>query len=60
MSYVRQALQMNCDHIHSLHLLALLLSAQNEHQAALEVIEGAVEEYPDHFRLFISFSTHQL
>lgn len=30
-----------------LHLLALLLSANSQHERALEVVDAALEEYPD-------------
>ena len=37
LSHVRTALQRRPDHLSSLHLLALLLTAENRHSAALEV-----------------------
>ena len=36
-AHVRTALQRRPDHLSSLHLLALLLTAENRHSAALEV-----------------------
>ena len=39
-AHVRTALQRRPDHLSSLHLLALLLTAENQHSAALEVRRG--------------------
>ncbi|KAK0132545.1 Tetratricopeptide repeat protein 7B [Merluccius polli] len=46
LAYVRQALQLQGDDVHSLHLLALLLSAQKHYHDALNIIEMALSEYP--------------
>ncbi len=44
---VRGALKLNADDLNSLHLLALLLSAQKQYNEALNVIEVAANQYPD-------------
>ncbi|KAF8793573.1 Tetratricopeptide repeat protein 7B like protein [Argiope bruennichi] len=49
--HAKMALHLRPDHIHSLHLLVLLLSAQKQHAEALQLIEAALEEYPDNFNL---------
>ncbi|XP_041132174.1 tetratricopeptide repeat protein 7B-like isoform X1 [Polyodon spathula] len=51
---VRQALQLQGDDVHSLHLLALLLSAQKHYHDALNIIEMALSEYPEHFILLFT------
>ncbi|XP_043551558.1 tetratricopeptide repeat protein 7A-like isoform X1 [Chiloscyllium plagiosum] len=48
------ALKLRNDDMHSLHLLALLFSAQKHYQRALEVINMAVSEYPENFSLFFT------
>ncbi|XP_052538412.1 tetratricopeptide repeat protein 7A isoform X2 [Tympanuchus pallidicinctus] len=48
--YLQEALQLCKDDMNSLHLLALLFSAQKHYQHALEVINMAVVEYPESFR----------
>ncbi len=47
---MRKALQLCSDHGHSLHLLALLLSAQKQNEEALQLMEAAVAEYPANFK----------
>ncbi|KAK2504476.1 hypothetical protein MC885_001208 [Smutsia gigantea] len=54
LGYVRQALQLQGDDAHSLHLLALLLSAQKHHHDALNIIDMALSEYPENFILLFS------
>ncbi|XP_065610909.1 tetratricopeptide repeat protein 7A isoform X2 [Cyrtonyx montezumae] len=49
MEHLQEALQLCKDDMNSLHLLALLLSAQKHYQHALEVINMAVVEYPESF-----------
>ncbi|KAG1708461.1 Tetratricopeptide repeat protein 7B [Nymphon striatum] len=48
---VKTALNIYTEHIPSLHLLALLLSAQKQHEQALHLIEVALDEYPDDLNL---------
>ena len=36
--------------MHSLHLLALLLSAQKHYHDALNIMEMALSEYPENFK----------
>ncbi|XP_072436711.1 tetratricopeptide repeat protein 7A-like [Chiloscyllium punctatum] len=48
------ALKLRNDDMHSLHLLALLFSAQKHYQRALEVINMAISEYPENFSLFFT------
>ncbi|KAG8183981.1 hypothetical protein JTE90_001514 [Oedothorax gibbosus] len=47
--HVKMALHLRSEHVHSLHLLALLLTAQKQHPEALQLIEAALEEYPNDF-----------
>ncbi|XP_056623382.1 tetratricopeptide repeat protein 7B isoform X1 [Triplophysa dalaica] len=54
LGYVRQALQLQGDDVHSLHLLALLLSAQKHYHDALNIIEMALSEYPENFVLLFT------
>ncbi|XP_023587424.1 tetratricopeptide repeat protein 7B [Trichechus manatus latirostris] len=54
LGYVRQALQLQGDDANSLHLLALLLSAQKHHHDALNIIDMALSEYPENFILLFS------
>ncbi|XP_058847688.1 tetratricopeptide repeat protein 7B isoform X1 [Acipenser ruthenus] len=54
LGYVRQALQLQGDDVHSLHLLALLLSSQKHYHDALNIIEMALSEYPEHFILLFT------
>ncbi|XP_075470667.1 tetratricopeptide repeat protein 7B isoform X3 [Ascaphus truei] len=54
LGYVRQALQLQGDDSNSLHLLALLLSAQKHHHDALNIIDMALSEYPENFILLFS------
>ncbi|KAJ8309190.1 hypothetical protein KUTeg_014064 [Tegillarca granosa] len=54
--YVRLALKYRSDHIHSLHLLVLLLSAQKQHGEAMTLINAALEEYPDNLSLLLTKS----
>lgn len=49
LGYVRQALQLQGDDVHSLHLLALLLSAQKHYHDALNIVDMALSEYPENF-----------
>lgn len=49
LGYVRQALQLQGDDVNSLHLLALLLSAQKHYHDALNIIDMALSEYPENF-----------
>ncbi|KAF4083761.1 hypothetical protein AMELA_G00120430 [Ameiurus melas] len=54
LGYVRQALQLQGDDVHSLHLLALLLSAQKHYHDALNIVEMALSEYPENFMLLFT------
>ncbi|XP_067099701.1 tetratricopeptide repeat protein 7B [Osmerus mordax] len=54
LGYVRQALQLQGDDVHSLHLLALLLSAQKHYHDALNIMEMALSEYPENFILLFT------
>lgn len=49
LGYVRQALQLQGDDVNSLHLLALLLSAQKHYHDALNIVDMALSEYPENF-----------
>ncbi|ELT88701.1 hypothetical protein CAPTEDRAFT_175698 [Capitella teleta] len=55
LKHTRAALSLRSDHLHSLHLLALLLSAQKQPQKALELIEtSALAEHPENFALLMT------
>ncbi|XP_078516180.1 tetratricopeptide repeat protein 7B isoform X1 [Lissotriton helveticus] len=54
LGYVRQSLQLQGDDSNSLHLLALLLSAQKHYHDALNIIDMALSEYPENFILLFS------
>ncbi|NXJ11107.1 TTC7A protein, partial [Odontophorus gujanensis] len=54
MEHLQEALQLCKDDMNSLHLLALLFSAQKHYQHALEVINMAVVEYPESFSLLFT------
>ena len=43
---MKVALSLRRDHLPSLHLLALLLSAQNDNGEALSLTEASLKEYP--------------
>ncbi|XP_067119530.1 tetratricopeptide repeat protein 7B isoform X2 [Centruroides vittatus] len=49
--HAKSALYLRGEHVHSLHLLVLLLSAQKQYLEALQLVEAALEEYPDNFNL---------
>lgn len=51
MSHLKMALNLRAEHVPSLHLLILLLSAQKQHAEALQLVEAALEEYPDNLNL---------
>ncbi|OCT79321.1 hypothetical protein XELAEV_18026132mg [Xenopus laevis] len=48
--HIQEALKLRKDDLHSLHLLALLLSAQKQYQHSIDVINMALSEYPENFR----------
>ncbi|KGL89707.1 Tetratricopeptide repeat protein 7A, partial [Charadrius vociferus] len=52
--HLQEALQLCKDDMNSLHLLALLFSAQKHYQHALDVINMAVVEYPKSFSLLFT------
>ncbi|XP_030302652.1 tetratricopeptide repeat protein 7A isoform X1 [Calypte anna] len=52
--HLQEALQLCKDDMNSLHLLALLFSAQKHYQDALDVINMAVVEYPESFSLLFT------
>ncbi|KAF5270386.1 hypothetical protein FQR65_LT05574 [Abscondita terminalis] len=47
LSHVHTALELRSENSSTLHLLTLLLSANSQHDEALEVVEAALQEYPD-------------
>jgi tetratricopeptide (TPR) repeat protein len=47
MKFVKEALRLRNDHLHSLHLLALLLSVQKQYGESLDLVNAALDEYPD-------------
>ncbi|KAM6323795.1 tetratricopeptide repeat protein 7A isoform 2-T2 [Aegotheles albertisi] len=52
--HLQEALQLCKDDMNSLHLLALLFSAQKHYQHALDVINMAAVEYPESFSLLFT------
>ncbi|KFV81993.1 Tetratricopeptide repeat protein 7A, partial [Struthio camelus australis] len=52
--HLQEALKLCKDDMNSLHLLALLFSAQKHYQHALDVISMAVAEYPESFSLLFT------
>ncbi|RUS75974.1 hypothetical protein EGW08_016256 [Elysia chlorotica] len=53
-NYTKLSLRHRNDFIHSLHLLALLLSARKQHEEAMNLIEAALYEYPDNLSLLMT------
>nr|KAG5714599.1 hypothetical protein BaRGS_007045 [Batillaria attramentaria] len=53
---VQQALMYRSDHIHSLHLLVLLLTAQKQNEEAMMLVHAALDEYPDNLSLLLTKS----
>lgn len=49
--HVKSALLLRADHVPSLHLLILLLSAQKQHHEALTLAKAVLEEYPDNLNI---------
>lgn len=49
--HIRQALSIRAEHAHSLHLFALLLTANRKPREALSVVEDALDEFPDNLHL---------
>eukprot|EP00095_Tigriopus_kingsejongensis_P000698 maker-scaffold58_size443543-snap-gene-2.14 protein:Tk00698 transcript:maker-scaffold58_size443543-snap-gene-2.14-mRNA-1 annotation:"tetratricopeptide repeat protein 7b" len=45
--HVKRALQLNPEHLPSLHLMVLLLSSRKEYEEALDVANMTLSEYPD-------------
>ncbi|XP_040207506.1 tetratricopeptide repeat protein 7A isoform X2 [Rana temporaria] len=52
--HLQEALRLCRDDISSLHLLALLLSAQKQYKHAMDVIDMAISEYPENFSLLFT------
>lgn len=51
MVHVKIALNLHAEHVPSLHLLTLLLSAHKQYAEALSLVETALDEYPDNLNL---------
>ncbi|XP_014219287.1 tetratricopeptide repeat protein 7B [Copidosoma floridanum] len=51
MTHVKIALSLRAEHIPSLHLLALLLTAQKQYTEALNLVNSILEEYPDNLNI---------
>ncbi|XP_061693641.1 tetratricopeptide repeat protein 7A isoform X2 [Syngnathoides biaculeatus] len=54
MEPLQQALSIQGDDLHSLHLLSLLLSAQKHHRHALDTLGLALSQHPDNFNLLFT------
>ena len=48
---VRNALNLHSEHLASLHLMILLLTAKKEYKEALELTEATLDDYPDNLPL---------
>lgn len=46
-NHIRMGLALQPEHSSTLHLLALILTAERQYKVALAVVENALEEYPD-------------
>ncbi|XP_076296118.1 LOW QUALITY PROTEIN: tetratricopeptide repeat domain 7 [Lasioglossum baleicum] len=57
MIHVKIALNLRAEHIPSLHLLVLLLSAHKQYSEALHLINSVLEEYPDNLN-FLYVKAH--
>ncbi|XP_054001797.1 tetratricopeptide repeat protein 7B [Hylaeus anthracinus] len=57
MIHVKIALNLRAEHIPSLHLLVLLLSAHKQYSEALRLINSVLEEYPDNLN-FLYVKAH--
>ncbi|XP_043491990.1 tetratricopeptide repeat protein 7B [Polistes fuscatus] len=57
MIHVKIALSLRAEHIPSLHLLVLLLSANKQYSEALHLINSVLEEYPDNLN-FLYVKAH--
>ncbi|KAH0945183.1 hypothetical protein HN011_004668 [Eciton burchellii] len=55
--HVKVALNLRAEHIPSLHLFALLLSAHKQYSEALHVINSVLEQYPDNLN-FLYVKAH--
>lgn len=49
--HIRMALTLRAEHPHSLHLFALLLSANHRPNEAMRIVEDALDEFPDNLNL---------
>ena len=49
--HVRKSLDFNPEHLPSLHLMILLLTAKDEYEEALEITDLALDEYPDNLSI---------
>ncbi|KAM9316043.1 tetratricopeptide repeat protein 7A [Gastrophryne carolinensis] len=52
--HLQEALKLQKDDLHCLHLLALLFSAQKQYKHATDVINMAISEYPENFSLLFT------
>lgn len=46
-THIRVALDLQPEHSSTLHLLALILTAEQQYKLALSIVENALDEYPD-------------
>jgi tetratricopeptide (TPR) repeat protein len=51
LAHVKMALQLRAEHSHSLHLFALLLTANHRPNEAMRIIEDALDEFPDNLNI---------
>lgn len=51
MVHVKIALNLHAEHVPSLHLLTLLLSAHKQYAEALSLVRTTLDEYPDNLNL---------
>lgn len=57
LNHARAALNLRPEHLHTLHLMILLLSAQKQYTEALQLLDVALEEYPENLNLLYT-KTH--
>jgi tetratricopeptide (TPR) repeat protein len=60
MTHVKIALSLRAEHIPSLHLLALLLTAQKQYTEALHLLDSILEEYPNNLNILYVKANLQL
>ncbi|KAL7301291.1 hypothetical protein TKK_0006030 [Trichogramma kaykai] len=60
MTHVKTALNLRAEHIPSLQLLVLLLTAQKQYKEAMDLIKSILEEFPDNMKFLYIKATLEL